>query len=148
LSRTTVWEDDHSGAPQVYVAVKRHSDESTSRIDQLSDSEEAFEPTIAAIGNDRWVAAWEQDGTVAARVINADGLGPMSALAGKGSRQVMLASDHSGRIAALWAREQQAGQLIEAAELRIEQRAAVLIAPAAPVAGVTDHPFQGYPAAA
>jgi hypothetical protein len=69
-------------------------------------------------------------------------------LAAKGSRQAILASHDSGRIAALWARQQQAGQLIEAAEVRIEQRAAVLKAPAVPVAVVDEHPFQGYPAAA
>lgn len=143
-----VWEDDHSGAPQVYVTVKPHSAQAFSSKKRLSDGSEAYEPTIAAIGEGRWLAAWEQDGAVAARIIDADGLGPVRLLAGKGSRQVILASDDSGRIAALWAREQQAGQLIEVAELRIEQRAAVPSGPTVPVSLVADHPFQAYPAAA
>lgn len=143
-----VWEDDRSGAPQVYIAVKPHSAESFSRGGQLSDGEDAYEPTIVVIGNGQWLAAWEQDGAVTARVIDTDGLGPVTVLAGEGSRQVTLASDRSGRIAALWAREQYGGQLIEAAELRLEKRAVALAAPAVEVSPVTDLPFQGYPAAA
>jgi len=52
-------------------------------------------------------------------------------LADKGSRQVNLASDDSGRIAALWTRQRRTGQLIQAANPRVEQRAAVLSAPTA-----------------
>lgn len=81
-------------------------------------------------------------------MIDTDGLGPVTVLAGKGSRPVTLASDRSGRIAALWAREQNRGQLIEAADLRLEKRAVALAAPAVEVSPVTGHPFQGYPAAA
>ncbi len=143
-----VWEDDRSGDPQVYFAVKPHPAGSFSRTYQLSDGEEAYEPSIALIDQDRWLAAWEQDGAVMARIIDAQGPGPIAPLADKGSRQVTLASDQKGRIAAVWAREQDNGQRIEAAELRLENRGVALAGPAIPVAPVGDHPFQGYPAAA
>jgi hypothetical protein len=143
-----VWEDDRSGAPQVYVAVKPHSAASFSRTEQLSDGAEAYEPAITTIGEGRWMAAWEQDGAVVARVIDGEGLGPVLMLGEKGSRQVALAGDDSGRIAALWARQQQGGQLVEAAELRVEQGKVISAAPALPVSPITDHPNQGYPAAA
>ena len=94
-----VWEDDRSGVPQVYVAVKAHAAESFSRTEQLSDGEEAYEPTIAVIGKGQWLAAWEQDGAVRARMIDAEGLGSVTALADKGSRQVILASDDSAVMA-------------------------------------------------
>ena len=142
------WEDDRSGAPQVYAAVKPQSAESFSRTEQLSDGAEAYEPAIVTIGEGRWLAAWEQDGAVVARVIKAEGLGPVQVLGAKDSRQVALACDASGRIAAVWARGQKGGWLVAAAELRVEESKITFAAPALPVSPVTDHPYQGYPAAA
>ncbi len=143
-----IWEDDRSGAPQVYVAVKPHSGKSFPRTDQVSDGAEAYEPAITTIGEHRWLAAWEQDGAVVARVIAADGLGPVCLLGEKTSRQVVLASDHSERIAALWAHQQRGGQLIVSADLRVEADKVTLAAPPVPLSRLTDRPYQGFPAAA
>jgi len=143
-----VWEDDRSGAPQVYFAVKPRLAETFSRTHQLSDGEEAYEPAIVVIDEGRWLAAWEQDGAVMARVIEPKGLGPTQALAPKGSRQVTLASDRAGRIAAVWARDRGRGQLIEAADLSLADGCVMLAEAPAAVASVADPPYQGYPAAA
>jgi hypothetical protein len=143
-----VWEDDRSGAPQVYMAVKPRSADSFSRTFQLSDGEEAYEPAIALIDEGRWMTAWEQDGTVVARVVDADGPGQTKPLTVNRSRQVTMASDRAGRIAAVWAREKDSGQLVEAAELRIANRGVELAGAAVAVAPVDDKPYQGYPAAA
>ena len=91
-----VWEDDRSGAPQVYFAVKPRVAESFSRAEQLSTGDEAYEPAIAFLGHGRWLAAWEQDASIVARVIDADASGPVATLSAKGGRQVTLTADRSG----------------------------------------------------
>jgi hypothetical protein len=142
-----VWEDDRSGAPQVYMAVKPLAARSFERRHQLSGGEEAYEPAIVALDDGRWAAAWEQDGSVMARVIDAAGPGPLRQLAAN-ARQVTLAAGRDGRLAAVWAQGRDGGQLIEAAELSIDDTA--LAAPTVPtvVAPVDEDPVQGYPAAA
>jgi hypothetical protein len=141
------WEDDRSGAPQVYAAAKPHAANDFSRQWRLSNGAEAYEPAIVALAEDRWLAAWEQDGAVVARLIEAGIPGPLLPLAPAPSRQVTLAVDPAGRVAAAWVREQAAGQLVEAAELQITEEAArpVAVAPVAPFDG---HAYQGYPALA
>lgn len=143
-----VWEDDRSGAPQVYVAVKPRQAPSFARTYRLSDGAEAYEPAIAGIDAGRWLAAWEQDGAVMARVVDSQGLGPPAVLAAKGASEVTLTGDGAGRIAAVWARRRGDGQLIEAAELRVSNREVALAEVPVAVAPVDDHPFQAYPAAA
>ncbi|MCG6966988.1 MAG: hypothetical protein LJE59_10775 [Chromatiaceae bacterium] len=143
-----VWEDDRTGSPQIYLAVAPREAASFAPDVRLSDGEEAYEPALAALDGNRWLAAWEQDGAVVARVIDAQGLGPIQALAGKSSRQVTLVSDRAGRVAALWTREHDGGQLLEAAELKADGRAVALAGAAVTVAPVVEHPYQGYPAGA
>ena len=142
-----VWEDDRSGAPQVYFAVKPRVAESFPRTEQLSTGDEAYEPAIVSLGPGRWLAAWEQDGVIAARVIDADGSGSVATLSAKGGRQVTLTADGSGRVAAVWARALGDGQVIEAAELRSAGREVEFAQAATRVSPVDDHPYQGFPAA-
>jgi hypothetical protein len=142
-----VWEDDRSGAPQAYLAVKPRPAESFSRSFQLSDGEEAYAPVIALLGEGQWLAAWEQDGAVVASIVDAEGPGPRVRLAATGSRQVTLASDGAGRVAAIWARERGGGQLVEAAQLQIKDRTVKLAGAPVPVAPVEHRPRQSHPAA-
>jgi len=143
-----VWEDDRSGAPQVYAAIKAIDAPGFERFEQLSAAGEAYEPAIAALGDGRWLAAWEQDGAVVARVIGPRGLGGIRPLAAGGSRQVTLASDGDRRIAAVWVRDQAGGQLLEAAELEVADGVVAFRRPAEQVAPTGEHPYQGFPAAA
>jgi len=142
-----VWEDDRSGSPQVYLATKRH-EESTFREQRLSDGGEAYEPAVVVLPGERWLAAWEQDGGIKARVFDAAGAGPVATLLEQGGRQVSLAADDAGRVSAVWARSQRGGQQIEAIDLVIEENRIVTPAPASAVAPLEDRPYQGYPAAA
>ena len=141
------WEDDSSGAPQVYVSIKPREATSFSRIYLVSKGAEAYEPSIAPLNGDRWIAAWEQDGAIVACVIDAEGPGPVGILAPGGGHQVTLATDRLGHIAAVWAREQENGQLIETALLRIDERRVGVAAGPQTVAPIAGHAFQGYPAA-
>lgn len=141
-----VWEDDRSGAPQVYLAVKPQRAQVFAPEMQLSDGKEAFEPAVVALGTGRWLAAWEQDGVVVARLVDAQGMGAILPLAGGGSRQVTLAADGDGRVAAVWARDRESGQLLEASELRVTGDNLGASAPVA-VAPLAEHAHQGLPAA-
>jgi hypothetical protein len=143
-----VWEDDRSGAPQVYLAIKSLDAARFGRLEQLSTGAEAYEPAIVSLGGGRWLAAWEQDSAVVARVVEGGRLGAVRPLAGAGSRQVTLAAAPDGRIAAVWGRDQAGGQLLEAAELGLEGGEIALGRPAEWVAPVAAHPYQGFPAAA
>ena len=113
----------------------------------MSTGDEAYEPAIVSLGQGRWLAAWEQDGVIAARVIDADGSGSVATLSAKGGRQVTLTADGSGRVAAVWARALGDGQVIEAAELRSPGREVEFAQAATRVSPVDDHPYQGFPAA-
>jgi hypothetical protein len=141
------WEDDHSGMPQVYLAVMSLGADTPAARYRLSLGEEAYEPAVVAAGPGRWVAAWEQDETVVARVVDGDGPGPVTLLADQGARQVTLAQDGAGGLAAAWAKSTPAGQLLEVASLRVEGREIVLAESPIRVAPLQAHAYQGHPAA-
>ncbi|MCK9530255.1 MAG: hypothetical protein M0R77_06795 [Gammaproteobacteria bacterium] len=84
-----VWEDNRSGAPQAYLAMRTSDREVFSAPVQLSTGKEAYEPAIAAFANG-FVAAWEQDGGVHVRAIDADGIGPLRRLSGARASQPTL----------------------------------------------------------
>jgi hypothetical protein len=142
-----VWEDDHSGAPQVYLAVKPRLAQAFARQERLSDGREAYEPAIVALTDGRWLAAWEQDGAVVARVVDGSGLGPVHQLAGGASRQVSLAADRTGHVAAVWVDARDRSQRLLSAELRIADNQVVQLGSPLEVAPVAEQPFQGYPSA-
>lgn len=61
------WEDDRDGTPRVYLARKRF-DEENFREALLTPDAEAYEPTVAALPDGRFLVAWEQDAQIWARV--------------------------------------------------------------------------------
>lgn len=141
------WEDDRDGAPQVYLALKPHAADAFAATYRLSDGREAYEPALVALGDGRWVAAWEQDGAIRACLVDADGPGPAVSLVASGGRQVTLAADTEGRLAAVWAHGQGGGQRVEAALLRIDARRPVVVGEVQAVAPLEGQVYQGYPAA-
>lgn len=63
-----VWEDNRSGSPQCYMALKLASAAQFQPEIQLSKNE-CYEPVILALGAGRFVAAWEEAGAIQARVL-------------------------------------------------------------------------------
>lgn len=101
------WEDNRSGAPQAYVALKPAD---AARFDAprvLSTGKQAFEPAVAALGSGRFVAVWEQDDEVWVRAIGPKVLGPPQRLAGPGANQASVTA-HDGIALAVWS-ERSAG---------------------------------------
>ena len=64
-----VWEDNHLGEPQVFVALKSIDQPQFSEPMSISSGHEAFEPSIAALTDNRFMVIWEQDASVFAGLI-------------------------------------------------------------------------------
>jgi len=59
-----LWEDDSSGDPQIYLALKNSADSSFIPALKVSSGEKAYEPAIASLADGRFVLVWEQDGAI------------------------------------------------------------------------------------
>lgn len=98
-----VWEDNHSGAPQVYIAFKPRAGKNFSAARRISTGKEAYEPVIAALANDRFVLAWEQDGHVWMALADAKHTSTPRRVDSVPSSQATLASDGRARAYLAWA---------------------------------------------
>ncbi|MBW8328316.1 MAG: hypothetical protein K0M48_03920, partial [Thiobacillus sp.] len=58
-----VWEDNRGGSPQCYLAMKPAAAAAFQPDIRLSQAD-CFEPVVLALGEGRFVAAWEEAGTV------------------------------------------------------------------------------------
>ena len=93
-----VWEDNRDGGPQCYLSTKPASATAFLPEIRLSQSE-CYEPVLVALGEGRFVAAWEESGQVHARVLP-DGVAIQ--LSQVESAQVTLAAG-AGKLYAAWA---------------------------------------------
>lgn len=104
-SISVVWEDDHSGDPQIYLNSINTGNSSFSTVLQVSTGVEAYEPAIAAITRSQFVVAWEQDGEMYARSFVNQQLSTIVKLSKNTASQVSLAA-MGDKVFAVW-REQQ-----------------------------------------
>jgi hypothetical protein len=107
-SVAAVWEDNRTRDPQIYVAVKPGGQAGFAAALRVSSGGEAFEPAIASLGQGRFALAWEQDGAVYARLLNAGKLFAPLRLSSFAAGHVSLAT-WEDRIFAAW-REQREGE--------------------------------------
>jgi len=117
-SVAVVWEDNRSQAPQIYVTLKSLTQETFPTALLASSGSEAYEPAIAAISGTRFVLAFEQDASVFARILTADGLAEATRLSPAPASHVSIGSfnDH---VYASW-REQDSGKwFVKVAALRV-----------------------------
>jgi hypothetical protein len=91
-SVAVVWEDNRSGAAQIYATLKSPGRQTFSEALQASVGSEAYEPALAALGDDRFVLAYEQDASVYARILTARGLGEPLRLSRAEAGHVSIAS--------------------------------------------------------
>jgi hypothetical protein len=85
------WEDDRDGVPRIYSVTKKLADQDFSEPLRMSGDGEAFEPTIAALGEGRFAVAWEEDGQLRLRTLAGTETGPILNLSGEQSAQPSLA---------------------------------------------------------
>ena len=98
------WEDDRDDTPRIYLAFKPVNQGSFKHQVQVSGEGEAFEPSLVAMANDRFVVAWEENGHVLARVVEFEDTllpAPSFRLSKGSGAQVSLAQDKD-RVIAVW----------------------------------------------
>jgi hypothetical protein len=91
------WEDDHEGTPRVYLARKGFDGAQFGAAFRISGNGEAYEPSLAALEGDRFAVAWEEDGRIYTRVIDALRQGPAVRLSDSEASQVNV-SVHGDRV--------------------------------------------------
>lgn len=94
-----VWEENRNGISQVYVAFKPLAAKAFS-LQRVSAGNNAAAPVIVALGQDRFLLAWEQDGDIWARAADAGALGPAERIAPQAEQVSVAAAD--GKIFAVW----------------------------------------------
>jgi hypothetical protein len=101
------WEDDHDGTPRIYLARKDIDGHEFGTAVRISGNGEAFEPSLSAMQDDRFVVAWEEDGRIHARIIAGERPGPIirvndseaaqANVSIRGNHVYMLRSQRDGR---------------------------------------------------
>jgi hypothetical protein len=86
------WEDDRDGTPRVYLARKGLSDAEFTTEVKISGPGEAYEPSLVALGKNRFALAWEEDARIHLRLVTPTELGPLIRLDTNEAMQPSLAS--------------------------------------------------------
>lgn len=113
-----VWEDNSSGDPQVYLALKPVSQNQFGPAIKLSQGQEAFEPAIAAIPGERFVVVYEQDSAVYVRLKTLDGLSDSIKLSSSSAAHASIAS-YADQLAVIWREKNQQGYSLLVSRLRV-----------------------------
>jgi len=101
-----LWEDDSSGDPQIYFAIKDNTDSNFTSAIKVSAGEEAYEPAIASLAGGRFVLVWEQDGAIYLNTHNGRYLNKPLKLSSDSLASQSSVATSNGQIYVIW-REQQ-----------------------------------------
>lgn len=137
-----VWEDNRSGTPQCYLAVKPVKAKGFQREFPLS-KRECYEPVVLALDGGRFLAAWEEGGKVYAQVWPK---GKRLRLAEADAVHVTLTRG-GGALYAAWAEQAGRFKRIVVATLT-EKRGVLAVQSAQPVEAADPIDEQGWPALA
>jgi hypothetical protein len=119
-----VWEDNSSGAPQIYLAQKSTSQHRFGKAIRVSNGQEAYEPAIAPISGARFVVVYEQDATVYARLLTRQGVSDALLLSDSVAAHPSVAA-YGDDMMAVWREKQQHRYALKVARLKVENLAAL-----------------------
>lgn len=105
-SVAVVWEDNHTGTPQVYIAVKPNGGSSFRAPQQVSMGKTAYGPVIVSRKNKQFLVAWEQDEAIWLRNVGQDGLGEPLRVSSGPARQPTLIELNSREAVVAWTAQQ------------------------------------------
>jgi hypothetical protein len=118
------WEDDRDGTPRVYLAYKGYVEDRFTRELQVSGSGEAFEPSLIALGGERFAIAWEEADAVWLRLadMKADEprLGPPLKISKRQGGQANLTTGNNSQVIVLWSEREGRYGRIRAQYLRLQ----------------------------
>lgn len=142
-----VWEDNRDGSAQAYVAFKHLTARAFSAPQRVSGGRAASEPIVVALGDERFLIAWEQDSAVWVRSADDQALGAPVKLADHAG-QVSLASIDAGNVYAAWSERRGKFRQIRVAKLRVDPAGSVTAEAARAVDGKPLKADQLYPSVA
>ena len=144
-----VWSDNADGSYQARVAFRPlPGGEPFGPVETLSSGEEAYHPVAVALGDGRFLFAWEQDDRVWMRSAMPGAMGPIVQVDEMASTQPALAAHPEKGIVAAWVRRENGVSRVVSARLTLDEAGAVHLAEAVPVDTGTPERDQLYPAAA
>jgi hypothetical protein len=115
-----VWEDNRTGRPAVYLARKPLSAAAYEPAQEVSTGEdEAYEPTVIAFDDKRFVVGWEERGNVWLRIVGPASMGLPGKLGRGKSAQISLATGRPDEVFAVWSEDDRGRGRIRAAVVRL-----------------------------
>ena len=112
------WEDNSTGDPQVYVALKPADDNVFTAPIQVSNGSEAYEPAITPVAAETFAISWEQDGEVHVRLLVGRRLGEAVKLStGIAAQATIGAID--GKVYVAWPQQSQRQWSLQVARLAV-----------------------------
>ena len=131
-SVAVVWEDNRDGEVRCYLG-RLDGPKTTFQDIQISGSRSCYEPSVTAVGNDRFAVAWEEDSATWARIVKDDDLGQPLQISTSRASQAVITSISNNRLAAAWSQKSTNYAQIWVANLvfdeqgtiRIDQRKAI-----------------------
>lgn len=138
-----VWEDNRDGRAGCYFASKPIAAEQFTRELRVSGPDECYEPALAALSGDRFIAVWEEGGRVHARIVAPESVGESMVLSAGESAQAAI--DVNGDVIyAAWAEKHERHERITIARLTAEKTKLSLVRRAFPDSA-TPKDEQAYP---
>lgn len=138
------WEDNHSGQPQIYFAIKSDEGGSFSSPIQISTTREAYEPAIAGVSNGNFILVWEQNGAVVARTANATKLGPVVKLSNSAAGHATISS-FNGKAYAAWREKRGRYPNIHFKQISADKTGKLTVSGTLPIEPTTVNAAQLYP---
>lgn len=114
-----VWEDNHTGKPQVYAAFKEEGENAFSTPLKLSTDQNAYEPVVIATNNHRFVFAWEENGHIYLRLVHKRNAGPITRLSAKDATQPTLVQHLNGQLFIAFTQRQDRYRQVVVASLQL-----------------------------
>jgi len=137
-----LWEDDSSGDPQVYLAIKDSTDSNFTSAVKVSSGEEAYEPAIASLAGGRFVLVWEQDGAIHLNTHDGQFLNTPLKLSSDSLASQSSVATGNGQIYVIWREQQGRSWSLRVARLSAtHKQAAELLSIGAVEAGASNTPF-------
>jgi len=146
-STALVWEDNRSGAPACYLALKT---DAASKFSEFGFGQgECFEPAVAAFDAQRFLLIWEDAEGVHTAIADPTGIGPATRLAASGGQGNLTVHPQLGAYAA-WSATDSRWRRIWLAPLQIDANrvSAATPLPIDPAPATDDQTFPGLAAGA
>lgn len=105
-----VWEDNSSGKPTAYLAIKPAHDATFLAPVVVSTGAPAYAPSVASLAGGDFIVGWEEGEVAWARVVTGTGLGAPARLDDGEAAQVSFAMASNRLIAAAWAKREPHGK--------------------------------------